>query len=47
LIISFGGFLPAYNGIYEDVGLVITGVLGIVLLIKRDLHSNKVKIKTT
>ncbi len=47
LIISFGGFLPAYNGIYEDVGLVITGVLGIVLLIKRDLHSNIVKIKTT
>jgi len=27
-VISSGGILAAYNGIYEDVGLVIVGILG-------------------
>jgi len=47
LIISLGGFLAAYNGIYEDVGLIIAGVSGTILLIRRDLQSKKGKIKTT
>jgi hypothetical protein len=35
LILSLGGFLAAYNGIYEDIGLIISGVLGTILIIKR------------
>jgi hypothetical protein len=33
LMISLGGFLAAYNGIYEDIGLVITGILVTILII--------------
>ena len=47
LIISLGGFLAAYNGIYEDVGLIIAGILGTILLIKRDFQLKKGNIKTT
>ena len=35
-VISLGGFLAAYNGIYEDIGLIILGVLGTILIIKRN-----------
>jgi len=42
LVISLGGILAAYKGIYEDIGLVIVGILGAILI----LHSNmKVKIR--
>ena len=34
LMISLGGFLAAYNGIYEDIGLVITGIFVTILIIK-------------
>ena len=39
-IISSGGFLAAYNGIFEDIGLVIIGILGTVLIIRRDRQVN-------
>lgn len=35
-IIALGGFLAAYHGIFEDIGLVIVGILGTVLIILRD-----------
>lgn len=38
LIISLGGFLAAYNGIYEDIGLIIVGILGAILLIQRNMR---------
>ncbi|MFC2139640.1 DUF6064 family protein [Bacteroidota bacterium] len=47
LIISLGGFLAAYNGIYEDVGLIISGVLGTILLIKSNAQFKNANIKTT
>ena len=40
-IIAFGGFLPAYYGIYEDAGLIISGILGTILLIQRELQLKK------
>ena len=40
LMISIGGFLAAYNGIYEDIGLVIVGILVTILIVKRE----KIKI---
>jgi hypothetical protein len=43
-IIALGGFLAAYNGIYEDVGLILTGVLGSILIIRKGSH---VKIEET
>jgi hypothetical protein len=35
-VISLGGFLAVYNGIYEDVGLIILGIWGTILIIKRN-----------
>lgn len=35
-VISLGGFLAAYNGIYEDIFLLIIGILGTILIIKRN-----------
>jgi len=46
-VISLGGFLAAYNGIYEDVGLIISGIIGTILLIRKDFQSKKINIKTT
>ncbi len=40
-IISIGGFMVAYYGIYEDVGLIISGILGTILLIRRDFQLKK------
>ena len=36
LIIALGGFLAVYKGIYEDIGLIIAGLLGAFLIIRRD-----------
>ena len=38
LIVALGGFLAAYNGIYEDIGLIIAGLLGTYLIIRRNKH---------
>jgi hypothetical protein len=35
-IIAMGGFLAVYKGILEDIGLIIAGLLGIYLILKRD-----------
>jgi hypothetical protein len=32
LMISLGGFLAAYNGIYEDIGLIIAGIISTILI---------------
>jgi hypothetical protein len=47
LILSVGGFLPAYKGIYEDIGLVIAGILGTILIIRRGVQLKRKDIKTT
>ena len=47
LFISIGGFLAAYNGVYEDVGLIITGILGSILLIQSNTHFKKGNLKAT
>jgi len=36
LIISLGGMLAAYKGIYEDIGLVVVGILGTILILRRN-----------
>ena len=43
LMVSLGGFLAALKGIYEDVGLVIVGILGTILMILRDSQIKKNK----
>jgi hypothetical protein len=47
LTISLGGFLAAYNGIYEDVGLIITGILGTILLMRINVQSKAKVLDTT
>ena len=41
LMISLGGFLAAYNGIYEDIGLVIAGILVTILIVKRNSQAKE------
>jgi hypothetical protein len=36
IVISLGGILAVYEGIYEDIGLIVTGILGTVLIILRN-----------
>jgi len=45
LVISLGGFLAAYNGIYEDIGLIIVGIIGTILIVRRNsqVMSNDIK----
>ena len=47
LMLSLGGFLAAYKGIYEDIGLIIVGILGTFLIIRRDAQIKRKNIKTT
>jgi len=47
LIIALGGFLAAYNGIFEDIGLIILGLLGTYLIIRRNLLVSKEETITT
>lgn len=43
LIMGLGGFLAVSKGIYEDIGLIITAILGTILILQRD---RKVELKT-
>jgi hypothetical protein len=45
-IVSLGGFLAAYNGIFKDIGLVIVGILGTVLIMRgvKQFDANKTVI---
>ena len=36
IIVALGGFLAVSKGIYEDVGLIITGLLGTILVLQKD-----------
>jgi hypothetical protein len=36
LIVTLVGFLAVYKGIFEDIGLIIAGILGTILIIRRD-----------
>jgi len=47
LIISIGGFLAAANGIYEDVGLILAGILGTILLVRKGSKVKKEETQTT
>jgi hypothetical protein len=40
-IVALGGFLAAYNGIYEDIGLIISGLFGTYLIIRRNKQFTK------
>ena len=44
LVISIGGFLAVYNGIFEDLGLILAGILGTIYLIRKE---SQVKIRET
>lgn len=46
-VISLGGFLAAYNGIYEDIGLIILGIWGTILIIKRNSQIERKDLKLT
>jgi hypothetical protein len=45
LVISLGGLLAAYNGIYEDIGLIILGLYGTFLIIKRNSRIEREDLK--
>ena len=47
LIFALGGFLAAYNGIYEDIGLILAGILGTILIIRRESLFQRRGRKTT
>lgn len=47
LVVSLGGILAAYKGIYEDIGLLIVGISGTILIILRDAQVKGKDIKTT
>jgi hypothetical protein len=46
-MISLGGFLAAYKGIYEDIVLIIVGILGTILIIRRNAQFKRKDITTT
>ena len=39
LIIAIGGFLAVNIGIYEDIGLIIAGLLGTILIIRKEIQA--------
>ncbi len=45
LIISLGGIMAAYNGIYEDIGLAIAGILGTILIVQRNAQAKGEEIR--
>jgi len=47
LIISLGGFMVVPKGIYEDIGLILAGILGTILIIRRGSKLKRKDIKTT
>ncbi|MCJ7650529.1 MAG: DUF6064 family protein [Candidatus Lokiarchaeota archaeon] len=47
LMISLGGFLAAYNGIYEDIGLIIAGILSTILIMQKNARVKRKDLKTT
>jgi hypothetical protein len=47
LIISIGGFLAAANGIYEDVGLILAGIIGTILLLRKGSEVKEEETQTT
>lgn len=36
LFVAMGGLVAAYKGVYEDIGLVLTGLTGTYLILKRE-----------
>ena len=46
-IIALGGFLAATNGIYEDIGLIVSGVLGTLLILRKGTQVNIKEKHTT
>ncbi len=46
LIISLGGIIAVYIGIHEDIGLIIVGMLGAILIILRNMSDKRKDLKT-
>jgi len=46
-ILALGGFLAAYKGIYEDIGLIIAGLLGTFLIMRREKQDSRGETPTT
>jgi len=46
-IVTMVGFLAVYKGIFEDIGLIIAGILGTILIIRRDAQVERKDLKTT
>lgn len=46
-IIAIGGILAANIGIYEDIGLIIAGLLGTILLIQKEMQARRKETLTT
>ena len=44
VIVSTGGFMVIPMGILEDIGLILAGIFGIVLILRKDKRENKLKI---
>jgi len=40
-IVALGGFLAAYKGVLEDIGLIIAGFVGTYLLLQRDKKTDR------
>jgi hypothetical protein len=40
-IIAIAGLLAIYKGVYEDIGLLLSGLIGRYLIIKRDTRIDK------
>ncbi len=44
IIVSTGGFMVVPMGILEDIGLILAGIFGIVLILRKDKRENKLKL---
>jgi hypothetical protein len=47
LVISLGGILAAYIGIYEDIGLIVAGISGTILIMVKDAQVKREYTRTT
>ena len=44
VIVSTGGFMVIPMGILEDIGLILAGIFGIVLILRKDKRENKLEL---
>jgi hypothetical protein len=46
LIWALGGIMPVSVGIFEDIGLIISGLLGTALILYRDRQTGKLQVQS-